>query len=158
MKKSKKNNDVVTIDDGIGRFSNDNKSDTVSVYYGDDLSITDDAKNNDEVSLIDNEYSITNAGENDILQKYIKHVSQFPILTKEEEDKLLSEYIDKGNQNAGKLIILSHLRLVAKIALQYRRYGINIIDIISEVNVGLMQELKNFDRSKNIRFSTYAFL
>ena len=87
MKKSKKNNDIVTIDEGIGCFSNDNKNDAVSVYYGDDLSITDDVKNNDEVSLIDNEYSITNAGESEILQKYIKHVSQFPILTKEEEDK-----------------------------------------------------------------------
>lgn len=135
------------------------ESDEVGVLTNDRLSLTEEESGRgDDLLLIDNEYSVAGTGENEILQKYIKHVSQFPILTKEEEDKLLSEYIDNGNQNAGKLIVLSHLRLVAKIALQYRRYGVNIMDIISEGNVGLMQALKNFDRSKNVRFSTYALL
>ena len=158
MKKNKKNDNIVIVDEDVNYPSNDNVGDALSLEVDNEISVVDNSENNNELSLIDNEYSITNAGESEILQKYIKHVSQFPILTKEEEDKLLSEYIDKGNQNAGKLIILSHLRLVAKIAVQYRRYGINIMDIISEGNVGLMQALKNFDRSKNVRFSTYALL
>lgn len=159
MKKSRKNSDIALggacVEEDAG---NGNNSDAISIYNEGALSVFDETKNGDELSLIDNDYSIANTGESEILQKYIKHVSQFPILTKEEEDKLLSEYIDNGNQNAGKMIILSHLRLVAKIAMQYRRYGINIMDIISEGNVGLMQALKNFDRSKNVRFSTYALL
>lgn len=111
-----------------------------------------------ELSLVDNEYSLTNSSENEILNKYIQHISKFPILTKENEEKLFIEYLDNGNQKAGQAIVLSHLRLVVKIALQYKNYGISIMDIISEGNTGLMHALQKFDRTKNVRFSTYALL
>ena len=112
-----------------------------------------------DVMLIDNDSNaLSSSNENEVLRQYIKHISKFPMLSVEEENRLLAEYIDNGNQKAGQAIVLSHMRLVVKIALQYRRYGINIMDIISEGNTGLMHALQKFDRSKNNRFSTYAVL
>ena len=70
----------------------------------------------------------------------------------------MNEYIDNGNQKAGQAIVLSHLRLVVKIAMQYKKFGMNIMDIIAEGNVGLMIALQKFDREKKARFSTYACL
>lgn len=114
----------------------------------------------DSLSVIENDYYLTSNlnNENDILQKYIKQVSKYPMLTPQEEEKLFDEYINNGEQKAGQAIVLSHLRLVVKIALQYKNYGINIMDIIAEGNTGLMHALKKFDRSKKVRFSTYAIL
>ena len=108
--------------------------------------------------LIDNEFSLATSDESDVLRKYIQHVSQFPMLSAEDEERLFNEYFDNGNQQAGQAIVLSHMRLVVKIALQYRRYGINIMDLIAEGNAGLMKALQKFDRSKHVRFSTYAVL
>ena len=86
----------------------------------------------DSLSVIENDYYLTSNvnNENDILQKYIKQVSKYPMLTPQEEEKLFDEYINNGEQKAGQAIVLSHLRLVVKIALQYKNYGINIMDII----------------------------
>lgn len=95
---------------------------------------------------------------NEILNQYIQQISKFPVLSKESEEELFNLYIDKGNQKAGQAIILSHLRLVVKIAMQYKNFGINIMDMIAEGNVGLMIALQKFDRDKKARFSTYAGL
>lgn len=95
---------------------------------------------------------------NEILNQYIQQISKFPVLSKESEEELFNLYIDKGNQKAGQAIILSHLRLVVKIAMQYKNFGINIMDMIAEGNVGLMIALRKFDRDKKARFSTYAGL
>ena len=124
-----------------------------------DNEIVELSRTKDGLSVIDNDYLISNLNsENDILQKYIKQVSKYPMLTQQEEEELFDEYIDHGKQQAGQAIVLSHLRLVVKIALQYKNYGINIMDIIAEGNTGLMHALKKFDRSKKVRFSTYAIL
>ena len=104
------------------------------------------------------EISLVKAENNEILSQYIRKVSSFPMLTQEEETELFNLYIDKGDQKAGQAIVLSHLRLVVKIAMQYRKFGLNIMDVIAEGNVGLMIALQKFDRTKNARFSTYAGL
>lgn len=112
---------------------------------------------NNEIGDTEN-ISLIKADDNEILTQYIKKVSTFPMLTQEEETRLFNLYLDKGDQKAGQAIVLSHLRLVVKIAMQYRKFGINMMDIIAEGNVGLMIALQKFDRSKNARFSTYAGL
>ena len=112
----------------------------------------------DNNSLTASGNSIINSSNNEILKQYINHVSKFPILTQEEEIKMFDLYIDKGDQKAGQAIVLSHLRLVVKIAFQYSKFGMNMMDLISEGNVGLMVALKKFDRTKQSRFSTYASL
>ncbi|GEM_PF-834357 len=99
-----------------------------------------------------------NNTEQDIVGAYIRQISQFPLLTEEEEVKLFNQYIDEGNQKAGQAIVMSHLRLVVKIAMQYKKFGINMMDLIAEGNLGLMTALQKFDRSKKARFSTYASL
>lgn len=155
MKNNNKNNT---------KISNTNKqlsvSNTQEVSFEEDQSVFENENQTTgyELSLVDNEYSLANLSENEVLNKYIQHISKFPMLTKEKEEQLFVEYLDKGNQKAGQAIVLSHLRLVVKIALQYKNYGISIMDIISEGNTGLMHALQKFDRTKNVRFSTYALL
>ena len=77
-------------------------------------------------------------------------------MTEEEEKKLVYDFKVNGNLEAAQKLITSHLRLAAKIALTYRRYGLPLADIISEANIGLMQAVKKFDLSKNVRLATYA--
>ncbi len=137
-------------------LKNDNEnSDNSLVSNG--LSVIE---HNEIVSDIElsNEGSLAEINGNEVLSQYIKKVQSFPILSKEEEDRLFDLYIDKGDQKAGQAIVLSHLRLVVKIAMQYKNFGINMIDLISEGNLGLMIALQKFDREKNARFSTYAGL
>ena len=110
---------------------------------------------NTDFNDTDNSFDLTQ-NNNDVLSQYVKSISNFPILTKEEEENLFNLYIDKGDQRAGQAIVLSHLRLVVKIAMQYKNFGLNVMDVIAEGNVGLMIALKKFDRAKNARFSTYA--
>ena len=72
--------------------------------------------------------------------------------------QLVREFKEQGNLQAAQKLITSHLRLAVKIALTYRRYGLPTADLISEANLGLMQAIKKFDASKNVRLSTYAML
>ena len=85
-----------------------------------------------------------------------KQIKKIPVLTEEEERNLVQEFREKGDLNAAHKLVTSHLRLAAKIALTYRRYGLPLADIISEANIGLMQAVKKFDLSKNVRLATYA--
>jgi RNA polymerase sigma-32 factor len=96
--------------------------------------------------------------ENQILNKYIREISKFPMLTAEQERELLDDYFENSNPEAGKMIIVSHLRLVVRIAMQYKNYGLNMMDIIAEGNTGLVYALKKFDVKQQNRFSTYAML
>ena len=122
----------------------------------DGLALSSESVNS--VTAIGDEKSLTKLGENEVLTRYIREVSSFPILTQEEEEKLFNLYLDNGDQKAGQAIVLSHLRLVVKIAMQYKNFGINMMDVIAEGNVGLMIALQKFDRTKNARFATYAGL
>ena len=90
------------------------------------------------------------------LVAYLDKIKTFPVLTEEQEVKLINDLQQKGDMNAAQVLVTSHLRLAAKIAMTYRCYGLPLADIISEANIGLMQAVKKFDLSKKVRLATYA--
>jgi RNA polymerase sigma-32 factor len=87
---------------------------------------------------------------------YLKKIRQFPILEVQEEFMLAKTWREHGDRDAAHRLVTSHLRLVAKIAMGYRGYGLPISEVISEGNVGLMQAVKRFEPDKGFRLSTYA--
>ncbi len=90
------------------------------------------------------------------LEKYLREIKKFPILKLEEEFTLAKSWKDKKDLNAAHKLVTSHLRLVAKIAMGFRGYGLPVADLISEGNIGLMQAVKRFDPDKGFRLATYA--
>ncbi|MDX2276733.1 MAG: RNA polymerase sigma factor RpoH [Hyphomonadaceae bacterium] len=90
------------------------------------------------------------------LQRYLSEIRKFPMLAKEEEFMLAKRWTEHGDTSAAHKLVTSHLRLVAKIAMGYRGYGLPIGEVISEGNVGLMQAVKKFDPDKGFRLATYA--
>ena len=90
------------------------------------------------------------------LQHYLAEVRRYPLLTREEEQRLVKEYRELGKREPGIQLILSNLRLVVTIAGPYTRPGMEQLDLIQEGNVGLLQALKRYDPSKGARFGTYA--
>ena len=88
--------------------------------------------------------------ENDVYP-YLKKINQFPILTDEEEKKLAIDWLKKGDTKAAQKLVTSHLRLVAKIAMGYRGYGLPLFDLISEGNLGLIQAIRKFDPDRGFR-------
>ena len=87
---------------------------------------------------------------------YLQEIKKFPILTAEEEYMLAKRYKEHGDTEAAHKLVTSHLRLVAKIAMGYRGYGLPVTDLISEGNVGIMQAVKRFDPERGFRLATYA--
>jgi RNA polymerase sigma-32 factor len=87
---------------------------------------------------------------------YLAQIKKFPMLDAEEEYMLAKRWKDKGNLKAAHKLVTSHLRLVAKIAMGYRGYGLPVNDLISEGNIGLMQAVKKFDPDRGFRLATYA--
>ena len=90
------------------------------------------------------------------LSIYLQEIKKFPILTAEEEYMLAKRYKEHGDTKAAHKLVTSHLRLVAKIAMGYRGYGLPVTDLISEGNVGIMQAVKKFDPERGFRLATYA--
>lgn len=90
------------------------------------------------------------------LYTYLEQIKRFPVLTESEERQLIEDFQTRGDLLAAQKLITSHLRLAAKIALTYRRYGLPMSDVISEANLGLMQAVKKFDTDKKVRLATYA--
>ena len=90
------------------------------------------------------------------LQKYLISIRKFPILEMEEEYTLAKMWKNKKDLSAAHKLVTSHLRLVAKIAMGYKGYGLPVADLISEGNIGLMQAVKRFDPDKGFRLATYA--
>lgn len=90
------------------------------------------------------------------INKYLQEIRKFPMLEPEEEYMLGKAWREHGDTDAAQRLITSHLRLVAKIAMGYRGYGLPTNEIISEGNVGLMQAVKRFEPEKGFRLSTYA--
>ena len=90
------------------------------------------------------------------LSRYLNEIKRFPILSADEELLLAKNYLEKGESEAAHKLVTSHLRLVAKIAMQYRGYGLPVADLISEGNLGLMKAVKKFDPERGCRLSTYA--
>jgi len=90
------------------------------------------------------------------LNRYLSEIRKFPMLEKDEEFMLAKRWREHGDPEAAERMVTSHLRLVAKLAMGYRGYGLPIGEVISEGNVGLMQAVKKFDPDKGFRLSTYA--
>jgi RNA polymerase sigma-32 factor len=90
------------------------------------------------------------------LNRYLQQIRQFPMLQPDEEYMLAKSWKEHGDREAAHRLVTSHLRLVAKIAMGYRGYGLPISEVISEGNVGLMQAVKRFEPDKGFRLATYA--
>ena len=90
------------------------------------------------------------------LSAYLTQIKKFPMLDSEEEYMLAKNWKEKGNLKSAEKLITSHLRLVAKIAMGYKGYGLPVNEMISEGNVGLMQAVKKFEPEKGFRLATYA--
>ena len=90
------------------------------------------------------------------LSAYLEQIKKFPMLEAEEEYTLAKNWRTNGNVKAAEKLVTSHLRLVAKIAMGYRGYGLPVNEMISEGNVGLMQAVKKFEPEKGFRLATYA--
>lgn len=90
------------------------------------------------------------------LQRYLSEIRKFPMLEKDEEYMLARRWREHEDPQAAEKLVTSHLRLVAKMAMGYRGYGLPIAEVISEGNIGLMQAVKKFDPEKGFRLATYA--
>jgi RNA polymerase sigma-32 factor len=90
------------------------------------------------------------------LTGYLAKIKKFPMLSSKEEYMLAKNWKEKGDLKSAQKLVTSHLRLVAKIAMGYRGYGLPVSELISEGNIGLMQAVKKFDEKKGFRLATYA--
>jgi RNA polymerase sigma-32 factor len=90
------------------------------------------------------------------LNRYLAEIKKYPVLTAEQEYMLAKRYAEHEDPEAAAQLVTSHLRLVAKIAMGYRGYGLPVSDLISEGNVGLMQGVKKFEPDRGFRLATYA--
>ncbi len=90
------------------------------------------------------------------LSKYLTQIKKFPMLSHEEEYMLAKNWRDRGDLKSAQKLVTSHLRLVAKIAMGYRGYGLPVSELVSEGNIGLMQAVKKFDPKRGFRLATYA--
>ena len=90
------------------------------------------------------------------LSRYLQDIRKFPMLEKEEEYMLAKAWQEHGDRDSAHQLVTSHLRLVAKIAMGYRGYGLPVAELISEGNLGMMQAVKRFDPERGFRLSTYA--
>ena len=90
------------------------------------------------------------------LSAYLEQIKKFPMLAAEEEYMLAKNWKTTGNMKAAEKLVTSHLRLVAKIAMGYRGYGLPVADLIAEGNIGMMHAVKKFDPERGFRLATYA--
>ena len=90
------------------------------------------------------------------LNRYLAEIRRFPMLAPDEEFMLAKRYREYADPGAAHRLVTSHLRLVAKIAMTYRGYGLPVADVVSEGNIGLMQAVRRFDPDKGFRLATYA--
>ena len=100
--------------------------------------------------------SLPSVGAHGGLTRYLEEIRQFPMLEPQEEYMLAKSWREHGDRDAAHRLVTSHLRLVARIAMGYRGYGLPIGEVMSEGNVGLMQAVKRFDPDKGFRLATYA--
>ncbi len=104
-------------------------------------------------STVNNMPTLSNEGG---LSAYLEQIKKFPMLAAEEEYMLAKNWKTTGNIKAAEKLVTSHLRLVAKIAMGYKGYGLPVNEMISEGNIGLMQAVKKFEPEKGFRLATYA--
>src|SRR5436189_6433186 len=89
------------------------------------------------------------------LSRYLQEIRKFPLLEPQEEFMLAKAWREHGDSKSAHRLVTSHLRLVAKIAMGYRGYGLPVAELISEGNVGMMQAVKRFDPDRGFRLATY---
>ncbi len=111
---------------------------------------------NKSLVVVNNKPQLPMVIEENGLYSYLEQIKKFPVLTDAEEKELIINFQTKGDLASAQKLITSHLRLAAKIALTYKRYGLPMSDVISEANIGLMQAVKKFDMNKKVRLATYA--
>ena len=99
---------------------------------------------------------MTRASFDPTIRRYLRDIHKFPLITPEEEFHLFARWRKQGDPTAAHRLVTSHLRLVAKIAMGYRGYGLPLSELISEGNVGMMQAVKRFDPDRGFRLATYA--
>ena len=107
-------------------------------------------------SLVVRKSNLPVVANDNLLNDYLEKIKTFPVLSEEQEIKLVNNLQQNGDMQAAQTLVTSHLRLAAKIAMTYRHYGLPMADVISEANIGLMQAVKKFDLSKKVRLATYA--
>jgi len=100
--------------------------------------------------------SVPALGGEQSLNRYLAEIKKFPLLSAEQEYMLAKRYSEHGDPDAAAQLVTSHLRLVAKIAMGYRGYGLPVSELISEGNIGLMQGVKKFEPERGFRLATYA--
>jgi RNA polymerase sigma-32 factor len=100
--------------------------------------------------------SVPSLGPEQSLNRYLAEIRKFPVLTAEQEYMLAKRYAEHQDPDAAKQLVTSHLRLVAKIAMGYRGYGLPVSELIAEGNIGLMQGVKKFEPDRGFRLATYA--
>jgi RNA polymerase sigma-32 factor len=99
---------------------------------------------------------MSNPIETDGLRIYLSQIEDYPILTREEENRLATRYKNENDPQAAQALITSNLRFVIKVALGYRNYGVRLMDLIQEGNIGLMKAVERFDPDKGFRLISYA--
>jgi RNA polymerase sigma-32 factor len=109
-----------------------------------------------KVSVKRNLPSVPALGGEQSLNRYLSEIKKFPVLAPEQEYMLAKRFREHGDPQAAAQLVTSHLRLVAKIAMGYRGYGLPVSELISEGNIGLMQGVKKFEPERGFRLATYA--
>ncbi len=120
-------------------------------------------KNSDDEERLENGDLVLEVDKNSLaapkkdgFAQYLKEIQKFPLLSAQEEYEYAMRFKEKGDKEAAKILVQSHLRLVVKMAAKFKNYGLPITDLVSEGNLGLIQAVKKFDPEKGFRFSTYA--
>lgn len=90
------------------------------------------------------------------LDQYVSEINRFPLLSRDQEQKLAKHYVKSGDLNSAHQLVVSNLRFVVKIAHEYRSYGLPLVDLVQEGNIGLMKAVKKFDPEKGYRLISYA--
>lgn len=98
----------------------------------------------------------TGLAQADLLQRYMSEVSRHPLLSRDEETRLARAYVETGDPKLAYRLVTANLRLVVKIAWEYRRAAFNLLDLIQEGNVGLMQAVRKYDPERGVKLSSYA--
>jgi len=93
---------------------------------------------------------------NQSIDQYVSEINRYKLLTREQENELAKRYVEKGELSAAHKLVVSNLRFVVKIAHEYRGYGLKLLDLVQEGNIGLMMAVKKFDPSKGYRLISYA--
>ena len=115
-----------------------------------------EALNPEIVEHEDSPSSSTALSTTDPLGRYLQEIRKYPLLTREEEQRLAVRYRETGDPKAAEMLVTSNLRFVVKVAAEYTRFGAKLIDLVQEGNVGLMHAVREFDPLKEVRLITYA--